>query len=799
LYVQAWACILKLITKKDSPVALLNSIKTKILIVSIGLVVVPLVVTSLIMSYEASTDAGHALKAQVERQLVSIREIKKGQVESYLKGLETRVKRYSVDPAIVMYMQKLSTYFNTDKRKLTDVTAQKDKLIKFYQGQYSQAYAKLNPEAPDKPASIVEQMDNISIALQSSYVATDAKFGEKHNLIQPDDGLSYSRAHGESHRVLKQLFNKLDVNDMYLVNPKGYVVYSVQKNTDFGTDLNKGPYKNSPLASVYQAAIKSEDYDFVAISDIRPDPANFNQPALYIASPIQNLEEEDAYEILGVLVLKVSPAEINAIMTSNAKWKDVGMGKSGDAFLVGADTTLRSNYRALIQDKAAFTKQISKLFDPNLIKAMSMQDSAVDRLRIDNPAITDALAGKSGVLMGHSLTGNTTLMAYAPLQFKNLKWAVISQIGSDEALAASNRLVRKIGVTGLMLTLLMIGVAVVVGVLFATRITRPIIRMSKTMRDIETNSDLTQRIDVSSRDEIGSMATAMNHMLEKFSHSLEQVAASTTMLATASEEMSSITYTTNENVNRQFNEIDQVATAINEMTATVQEVAANAGKAAHAAQEANAQSHTGKQIVETTMDSISELSGDLEEVSAVINNLSKHSESIGVVMDVIKGISEQTNLLALNAAIEAARAGEQGRGFAVVADEVRTLASRTQQSTVEIENMIEQLQTDAHSAVEAVKRSRERSEQNVNNAASAGDSLQTITHSVTEINDMNTMIASAAEEQSAVTEEINKNIVSIREAAEQTTQGANQTTAASQELSKLAAELQQLVAQFKTG
>jgi methyl-accepting chemotaxis protein len=697
-----------------------------------------------------------------------------------------------------MYMQKLAIYFNGDKRKLTDVTAQKTKLINFYRGQFSQAYAKLNPSAPTDPAAVVDKLDNIGIALQSSYVATDAKFGDKLNLVQPDDGLTYSNAHGESHRVLKRLFEKLDVEDMYLVDPNGYVVYSVQKYPDFATNLNTGPYKDSALAHTYQAAIKSGDYAFVAISDIAPHPASFNQPALFIASPIQNLEVDDSDEILGVLVLKVSPAEINAIMTSDAKWKDIGMGASGDAFLVGADKTLRSNYRALIQDKVKFTQQIHKLFDPALLQTMTLQNSAVDRLRIDNPAVQAALAGKSGVSMTQSITGEPTLTAYAPLTFKNLKWAVISEIHADEALAASKTLAHKIGLTGLILAVLMIGIAVVVGVVFATRITKPVIRMSRTMHEIEATSDLTQRIDVSSRDEIGSMAIAMNHMLDKFRHSLEQVAASTTMLATASEEMSSITQTTNQNVNRQFSEIDQVATAINEMTATVQEVASHASKAARAAQEANAQSRTGRQVVESSIDSISELSHDLEEVSTVIDKLSKHSENIGMVMDVIKGISEQTNLLALNAAIEAARAGEQGRGFAVVADEVRTLASRTQKSTVEIQNMIEQLQKEAHDAVSAVKRSRERSEQNVQNAASAGDSLQTITHSVTEINDMNTMIASAAEEQSAVTEEINKNIVSIREAAEQTTQGAGQTTAASEELSKLAAELQQLVAQFKT-
>ena len=778
--------------------AFLNSIKTKILLVSVALAVVPLIVTSLIMGQQASAEAEKALEDQVAHQLVSIREIKKGQVQTYLKGMETRVKRYSVDPAIVMYMQKLSIYFNGDKRNLTDVSTQKTKLIEFYKGQFNEAYTALNPAALPDPAAVVEKMDPMSIALQSSYVATSAKFGEKHNLIQPDDGTTFASAHGDSHRVLKRLFEKLDVDDMYLVDPKGYVLYSVQKNPDFGTNLKTGPYKDSALARTYQAAIDSGDYSFVAISDIEPHPANFNQPAMFIASPIQNLAEEDAFEILGVLVLKIPLSDINAIMTSNAQWEDVGMGKSGDAYLVGADKTLRSNYRALIQEKENFIDQISKQVEPALATTMAMQNTAINRLHIDNNVINNILAGETGIAMTQSVIGKATLSAYTPLKFKTLNWGVVSEVDADEAFAAKKVLTKKIGVVGLVLTLVMVGIAVVVGILFATMITKPIIRMSKTMRHIEQTSDLTQRIDVSSADEIGSMAMAMNNMLEKFRNSLERVAASTTMLATASEEMSTITQTTNQNVNRQFHEIDQVATAINEMTATVQEVANNATKAARAAQEASSQSTSGKQVVEATINSISDLSSELERVSEVIDNLNKHSESIGMVMDVIKGVAEQTNLLALNAAIEAARAGEQGRGFAVVADEVRTLASRTQTSTVEIESMIDQLQKGANDAVSAVKASREKSQQSVQNAATAGDSLVTITHSVNEINDMNTMIASAAEEQSAVTEEINKNIVSIRYAAEQTTEGAGQTTTSSEELSQLAAELQQLVAQFKT-
>ncbi len=198
------------------------------------------------------------------------------------------------------------------------------------------------------------------------------------------------------------------------------------------------------------------------------------------------------------------------------------------------------------------------------------------------------------------------------------------------------------------------------------------------------------------------------------------------------------------------------------------------------------------------MDVIDAVAGEMQQAVEVIERLARESEDIGAVMDVIRNIAEQTNLLALNAAIEAARAGDQGRGFAVVADEVRTLASRTQQSTVEIEQMIEKLQAGARDAVAVIGQGREKTEEAVAQAAEAGKALETITRSVNTISEMNTMIASAADEQRSVTEEINRNVVTITQVAEQTTEHAAQTSSAAGELSQLAARLQELVARFRT-
>jgi len=329
-------------------------------------------------------------------------------------------------------------------------------------------------------------------------------------------------------------------------------------------------------------------------------------------------------------------------------------------------------------------------------------------------------------------------------------------------------------------------------------ISRPIQTASLAMDDIaEGEGDLTKRLEEKGKDEVSSLSMAFNHFAEKVRVMVGHVAGSTSQLAAAAEEMSSITQETTQGVQRQQAETEQVATAMNEMTATVQEVARHASEAADAAKSANEEAANGNTIVERVVQAINGLATEIEHASGVIGKLENDAENIGSVLDVIRGIAEQTNLLALNAAIEAARAGEQGRGFAVVADEVRTLASRTQQSTEEIQQMIEKLQAGSVEAVKVMQSSTEKAQESVTQAADAGASLDNINQAVKTITDMNIQIASAASEQGSVAEEINRNIVNINEVVKQTAEGASQTSHASNDLARLSSELQSLVHQFK--
>ncbi|WP_371106479.1 methyl-accepting chemotaxis protein [Pseudomonas sp. CFII64] len=285
-------------------------------------------------------------------------------------------------------------------------------------------------------------------------------------------------------------------------------------------------------------------------------------------------------------------------------------------------------------------------------------------------------------------------------------------------------------------------------------------------------------------------------MQRNLRQTIEQISGSATQLASAAEELSAVTEESSRGLQQQNNEIEQAATAVNEMTAAVEEVARNAVSTSEASQASNQTARQGRDKVLETVKAIQAMTQDVQTTSNLVEGLAEQGRDIGKVLDVIRSIAEQTNLLALNAAIEAARAGEAGRGFAVVADEVRALAHRTAQSTQEIEQMVAGIQSGTGNAVQSMALNTNRTQSTLELARSAGDALEQITEAISQINERNLVIASASEEQAQVSREVDRNLVNIRDLATQSAAGANQTSAASHELSRLAVDLNAMVARF---
>ncbi|MGC5700788.1 methyl-accepting chemotaxis protein [Pseudomonas sp. NFXW11] len=372
----------------------------------------------------------------------------------------------------------------------------------------------------------------------------------------------------------------------------------------------------------------------------------------------------------------------------------------------------------------------------------------------------------------------------------------INTRGGVAAAAQSSQVFQNASAMVLLIMLVVAGLTIALALLLTRSIVQPLGQAVQVAETI-ASGDLGQNIAVSGKDEPARLLQALQTMQASLRSTLQRIADSSNQLASAAEELHAVTEHSSQTLHQQSNEVEQAATAVNEMTTAVEEVARNAVSTSEASQETDRTAHHGREQVQHTVDSIGQLAEDVTLTCERVEHLAVDVRNIGQVLEVIRAIAEQTNLLALNAAIEAARAGDAGRGFAVVADEVRALAHRTQQSTQEIESMINTIEEGTEGAVSAMRTSNERAHLTLEAARASGLALDQITQAITAINERNLVIASASEEQAQVAREVDRNLVNIRDLSTQTSAGAHQSNAASQELSRLAVDLNGLVTQFK--
>lgn len=401
--------------------------------------------------------------------------------------------------------------------------------------------------------------------------------------------------------------------------------------------------------------------------------------------------------------------------------------------------------------------------------------------------------------------GHIELVMPVPIGETGTRWTLLITLPIDAVMQDVTALNDELKARQASDTVTLIAIAVVIAlaglavmVLLGLSLSRPARRLVAMLDDIgRGEGDLTKRLTVDRSDELGAIAMGFNRFLDKLQAMIREVVGSVAQVTDASENTADIAMRTNDGIQRQLSEIDQVATAVTQMTATAQDVARNAAQAAEAARNADGSASHGRDVVKASAAATLSLAEDINKAVASVQSLARDSENITGILATIRGIAEQTNLLALNAAIEAARAGEQGRGFAVVADEVRNLAQKTQSSTEEIQTMIEQLQKGTRDTVKVMEQSRSRTEESVLQSEEADAALTSITHAVSIITEMNTQIASAAEEQSAVAEDINRNVATIDQVAKSVAGGAGEASAASAGLTKLAEQQRRLINQFK--
>lgn len=758
---------------------------------------IPSVLIGVLIGWTAVGQSTETLKNEAHSRLVSLRENRANQIESLFQQIREHLLVTAGTISTQRGLGKLTDSYNAYfKEANTDSAKDRQDVESYYRGAFASEYAKQNGSKQFDSGNILNKLDPTELALQARMIALNPNpVGKKDEFLELNDETKYARWHKFFHPTFRKLLQGYGYSDAYLVDGKtDNIVYSVHKEIDFATSLKAGPFADSGLGDAYRKVMAIDSNDKVAASDFSPYLPSYEAPVAFIGAPIFYKGEK-----IGAIIFQVPSKRLEAVMTSNRQWKESGMGESGETYLVGADLTMRSESRMLLEAPEAFSQLLKNTgTSKEVIDQIANKNTVVGIHKVDSTGVREALAGKSGFAIFEDYRGVEVVSAYRPINTGGMNWAILAEMDTSEAFAAASELRETVIYNVAIVTLLITVAAAVIAFLFANSINRPLREITDSMNDISAGEgDLTVRLNEKGKDELAELAGAFNRFVIKIDNLIGEVRVSTDSLSTSAEKLSLVTQDSRDGAGRQQREIEHIATAVEEMTTSVSEVANSTSQTASAAEQTGIQVETGREVLQRNLAAIQKLSNRIQESQVIVDALGSDSERVGTVLEVISSVAEQTNLLALNAAIEAARAGEQGRGFAVVADEVRILAQRTQESAEEIRQIIESLQSRSKETIKTLEMNNAELKESVSLSESTQESFLKIEEAVNTLLTMSAQIASATEQQSATTTEISQNVHSIHQVATDSLSGADETAASSNELAALGSHLNNLVSQFK--
>ena len=749
----------------------------------------------------------------IKQNLITRRDLTRSHVLHYLRFIEKQLISLSHSPAIQESAGLIRDAFFDYPLQIGHMPAA-DTIEAFYRSEFDTEFrAHNNGDAAPADTVLAELSDNARFLQYDYLVNNPHPLGEKHQLITTGNGTGYDVLHQTVHPYLSQFRKTFGYADIFLVEPdNGYVIYSVFKEPDFATSLLHGPYKHSGLADAFRAALKLADND-AAFVDFRAYLPSYNSAASFISTPVYS-----AGELEGVLIFQMPVDEINNLLSHQSGEQSAGYDDSGETYLLGADYRFRSQSRLQARDRQSFIEKIKAAGQQPAMDKLLTGTRSIGLLSSRTSADESALEGRSGIGYVRDYLGEDVLAAYSYIDFLGSRWALISkiQVPQTDAGARQSFPVNESGSepdtdsgyepdsepgiktsASLIAVVIIISIAVLVaGNWLSRRITRPLALFTDQIRAIAGSRDLTAKFNESGQSEFSILGQTLNQLFSRLNDFIGEVDGRVQHLQDSAHTLTRVTCESGKQLSGQNQEVRSAAAATAQVSASVQQVSHYAGATAQKMHDTREQVQESHRVSADVHQSIQTLTSDMQSVLNHMEQLATESTGISDVLNVIQSIAEQTNLLALNAAIEAARAGEQGRGFAVVADEVRPLARRTSESTGEIHRKIASLQTCVSDVQQSTQRSQQATEhslQQVSVSAALMDKIVTLTD---EAEEMSRKICEATEQQRSVTMTIDHNVSQAQAVSGQALSGRQDIATVSDQLQEMAVDIRQQLAQF---
>ena len=767
-------------------------IQQQITLSVIACTVAAVLVTTLVTVTTSINASSEHAERLINDNLTAQREQKKAQIENYFSDTDKQLRLLAKSPFIRESLTELIAGFDAYATEVNYQSA--NELTAYYSEEFNSRYKDITGSGADI-GGLTQNLSNNTLALQNNYIARNPNpLGEKEKMTRAATYAYYDSLHEMVHPFLREYLQGEGLYDVFLVSERGDIVYSVYKELDYATSLVSGPYRDSGIADAFRAAQQLSEGES-AFVDFRPYTPSYEAAAAFLSTPVHVGETR-----IGVMIIQLPIDTISGIMSNGSQWRDMGLGETGDNFLVGGDHLLRSEMRGFLETPDSFLSSLpSSAVPAGAMEAIRQRDSLVGYLKLKTDVINNASTGTSGTARQIDVTGTPVLSSYTPVSVFDKTWVLISQMSENEAFASVSKTKSDLILYSLIASLLVAGTGALLATILGRSLTRPIVSFIRQIRTSASNKDLSIRFNEQGAQEISSLAKSLNELMSDLDNFMSKVNSTSTSLNEHARTLEDVTLSTSTKVNRQNEEVNAAANATREVSESVGEVAVHADNAANHVRDTRGRIINGHKLSAEARKSIRHLRENMKRSMTSIETLETESESIGAVLDVIQTIAEQTNLLALNAAIEAARAGEQGRGFAVVADEVRTLASRTGESTDDIRNRIQALRNQVQNVQEAISASEQDTRESLDGIEKTVEEMDEVASSVDGIEQMSMQIAASAEEQSQVTSVIEKNVAHVRDLSDEVLSSTAVISTSSKELGELAAVMKSHLAQYQFG